>query len=106
MFNLERAIQEWKQQMSAAGFEAGDLLYELENHLREDVEEQVRTGVDAEAAFASAVRRIGAGGALRSEFQKSGGLKEKPQSKFLWAFYFVSAAMAILIDAWTVASFE
>lgn len=106
MFNLERAIEEWKRQMAAAGFKAGDVLYELENHLREDVEEQVRAGVDAEAAFASAVRRIGAGGALKSEFVKSGGLEEKPGSRFMWGFYFVSATIAILIDVWTVVSFE
>src|SRR5262245_19968787 len=106
MFNLEEAIVEWKRQMVAAGVAASDVLDELESHLRDDVEEQVRSGMYLEAAFASAVQRIGAAKTLRAEFVNSGGLPGRSTRKFLWCFYWVSSALVILIDLWTVVSFE
>ncbi|MGO8763935.1 MAG: hypothetical protein ACLQSR_02225 [Limisphaerales bacterium] len=40
MFNIEEAIAEWRRQMLAAGIEAPVPLEELENHLREEIEQQ------------------------------------------------------------------
>lgn len=68
MFDLEKAIAEWRGRMLATGVESPVPLEELEGHLREDVEQQVRSGSDQQAAFACAVRGIGAGGELAREF--------------------------------------
>jgi len=75
MFNLEQAIAEWRMQMLAAGVKNPNVLDELESHLREDVEQQMRLGLSAEHAFAAAVRRIGQAGSLRREFAKVAGRK-------------------------------
>lgn len=70
MFHLEPAIAEWRQQMLAAGIKAPVPLDELENHLREEIERQMRAGTDAQQAFTLAVERIGKGEKLREEFRK------------------------------------
>ena len=74
MFNLEQKISEWRTQMLAAGIQTPVPLEELENHLREDVEQRMRSGVSAQDAFDTAVRRIGQAHALTDEFKKTGGL--------------------------------
>ena len=51
MFDLEKAIAEWRQQLAAGGVKAPELLDELESHLREDVEEQLHSGFNGEQAF-------------------------------------------------------
>jgi len=58
--------------MLAAGIKTPVPLEELESHLREDVEEQVRSGVTAQQAFETTVRQIGRGDALRTEFARAG----------------------------------
>jgi hypothetical protein len=70
MFELEEAIRKWRQQMAADGVGTAELLNELESHLRDDVEQQVASGIEAEQAFESAIGRIGEGQALQSEFAK------------------------------------
>ena len=71
MFNLDTAISKWRQQMLDAGIKTPVPLEELENHLRDDVEQQVRSGMDPRRAFESAVQRTGQPTALKSEFRKN-----------------------------------
>jgi hypothetical protein len=71
MFNLDRAITEWRRQMTAGGVKDSAVLDELESHVREDVERQTRSGVDAQKAFEAAVKRIGPASALKNEFERS-----------------------------------
>jgi hypothetical protein len=70
MFDLEKQIAEWRRQLTAAGLKRRDVLDELESHLREDFEQQIRAGTDAQAAFDAAVRRIGQAESLKTEFTK------------------------------------
>lgn len=72
MFDLERAISGWRQQLSAGGFKNRENLSELENHLRDEIEQLVTTGQTAERAFEIAVEHIGAASLLRNEFSKLG----------------------------------
>ena len=81
MFNLEQAIAEWRRQIVAAGIKTPVPLYELENHLREDVEVGIRTGVSPEQAFAAAVRRFGQPRALEAEFAKAMDQRETRERK-------------------------
>jgi hypothetical protein len=73
MPNLDEKIAEWRRQMTAAGVKNPVLLDELESHLREDVEQQVLSGAQAQQAFEAAVRRMGRADALKAEFEKAGG---------------------------------
>jgi len=70
MFDLEKAIAEWRRQMLAAGVESPVPLEELEGHLREDVESQIHSGSNPQAAFHFAVRGMGASDDLAREFGK------------------------------------
>jgi hypothetical protein len=70
MFNLEPSITEWRQQMLAAGIKSPVPLEELESHLRDDIDQQMRKGVSAKAAFDAAVQRLGRAEALKREFRR------------------------------------
>jgi hypothetical protein len=71
MFNLDLAISEWRRQMAAGGIKTPAVLDELESHLRDDVEQQMRAGSNTERAFETAVKKIGPARALKKEFGKS-----------------------------------
>jgi hypothetical protein len=71
MFNLEPSIADWRRQMLAAGIKTPVPLEELESHLREEIERQMRSGLDVQKAFEAATRQIGQARALRSEFGKN-----------------------------------
>lgn len=79
MFNFEEAISNWKQQMAAGGIKGRAILDELESHLREEIDRQMRAGANAEQAFQAAAQKIGTARALKNEFRKTGwaALSEK-----------------------------
>jgi hypothetical protein len=70
MFNLDRAIGEWRQELRGRGIKGSETLDELESHLRDDVEQETRSGCNLERAFEAAVSRMGQISALQGEFQK------------------------------------
>ena len=70
MFDLEKAIADWRRQMLAAGIKTPVPLEELEIHLREAIERQVKTGLNANQAFAVATRQMGRADLLNKEFKK------------------------------------
>jgi len=70
MPDLEPSIAAWRKTMMAAPHVGPDTLDELETHLRETVEELVRSGVPETEAFERAVQRLGSPAAVTSEFQK------------------------------------
>ena len=77
MFDLDQAIAQWREQMSADGIKNSATLDELESHLRDDIEQQMRSGLIAPQAFEGAVRRIGQAAVLEGEFDKVFGMKEE-----------------------------
>lgn len=84
MFDLDKAIENWRQQMLSAGIRTPVPLEELESHLREDVAEQVRAGSSAREAFGTAARRIGHAGLLKAEFKKVEYARPVLQRKAVW----------------------
>ena len=72
MFNLEGKIMEWRKQMLAAGIQTPVPLEELENHLREEIEQQMQSGSNVQQAFEVAAHGIGQTDALKTEFAKAG----------------------------------
>ena len=81
MFTLEQAIADWRKQMLAAGIQTPVPLEELEIHLREDIERQMKAGLNEQAAFTSAVQKLGSADTVQTEFMKvekiQGALKRK-----------------------------
>jgi hypothetical protein len=56
--------------MMDAGVQSGEVLNELEGHLREDVEREMCAGLSAQQAFEVATERIGGAHQLKGEFAK------------------------------------
>jgi len=81
MFDLEKAITDWRQQIAASGIRSVQVLNELEGHLRDDIGRQVQMGVSAQPAFECSIRRIGESEALAVEFQKAAAPKEIQERK-------------------------
>jgi hypothetical protein len=76
MFSLEHAISEWRRQLAAGGIDSPEVLDELESHLREAVQEQMRSGLSPQQAFNAALQRFGQRDALQTEFERiNGGTK-------------------------------
>lgn len=76
MFDLEQSITEWRKQMLAAGIKAPVPLEELEGHLREEIEQQMKSGLAEESAFHSAIQTMGQAGLLQAEFDQAGGVND------------------------------
>jgi hypothetical protein len=70
MFDLEKSIAGWRHQMLTAGIKTPVPLDELENHLREEIERQMKSGANEQKAFTIAVQQIGQPLILDSEFKK------------------------------------
>lgn len=82
MFNLEKSIADWRGQMLAAGVKSPVPLDELENHLRDEIARQVKSGRSEMEGFESAVQKIGQPQSVRDEFKKVEALGEEREWKF------------------------
>ena len=71
MFDLEQSITAWRQQMLAAGIQSPVPLEELEAHLREEIEQRLKTGLDPQTAFEAAIQHLGRPQLLKTEFNKT-----------------------------------
>jgi uncharacterized membrane protein YcjF (UPF0283 family) len=100
MFNLEQSIAEWRQQMLAAGIEAPVPLEELEAHLREEIERQMRTGYSAELAFEIAAGQIGPARLIQTEFTKVERNSMKRMTYIMLGIFGVLFGMALVLPAW------
>jgi hypothetical protein len=71
MFDLEKSIADWRKQMLAAGIKSPVPLEELESHLREEIERQMKSGLNGQTAFEISTRQIGQPKIINHEFKKS-----------------------------------
>lgn len=60
--------------MLAAGIKSPVPLEELEGHLREEIEQQMQSGLAEAGAFRSAIQTMGQASLLKAEFDQTGGL--------------------------------
>jgi hypothetical protein len=103
MFDLNQAIGEWRQQMLAAGIQTPVPLEELEIHLREEVEQRMKSGTGEQEAFAMASALIGQPEPLKSEFKKAGGIFENGiMKKFKPVIYIAVAHYALWWILWGI----
>lgn len=105
MFDLERAVSEWRRQMRRAGLGI-EVIAELEGHIRDEVDQQIASGADAEQAFAAAVQSLGKAAELRTEFVKAVGDERQRRRRFALAICFVSAGLVAASNAWSLISFD
>jgi hypothetical protein len=104
MFELDQAVAEWRQRMIAGGIKSPVPLDELENHLREDIQNQILLGATAEQAFATAAKQMGDAHGLNREFEKVS--EESPKRKRMRAASIVGGtafAYAAVFGTWIFA---
>lgn len=104
MFNLDKAISDWRLQMAANGMESPELLDELEGHLREEVAQRTSSGATEQAAFESAVECFGRPEALGVEFEKV--RSKEARHRFLRICRYIFAACVLLINTRTLLEYE
>ncbi len=97
MSNLNQAISQWRRQMAAGGIRDPKILDELESHLRDDVDSQVRSGSSVEQAFQTATRRMGQAALLRREFEKEAKAKRVRLRKQLLCLFGLSVGLVFAI---------
>ncbi len=95
MFDLERSIEEWRCRLLASGVKAPVPLEELEEHLREEVGQQMRLGATGQDAFETATRHMGEAGVIEKEFKKVEKTKPLLRRKVAWILIGVA-----LIGCW------
>jgi len=71
MSKLEEKISEWRKQLLATGIKTPVPLEELEAHLREEIEQLIKSGRNEVEAFEISVQRIGQAQPLQDEFKKA-----------------------------------
>jgi cation transport ATPase len=106
MFDLDTKILEWRKQMLALGVKSPVLLDELEGHLREEIERQVTSGVNDEAAFKSALEKIGATGALKVEFTKLEKERRSAKQAKLMLTFNLMTIVAVAVFIWALLFFR
>lgn len=91
MFDLERSISKWREQMLAAGIQTPVPLEELEIHLREEIERQTKSGLNEQEIFNSAIQKIGQAKIIKTEFKKINAENwNRPLAWIAWFLFVVS----------------
>jgi hypothetical protein len=101
MFNLEQSIAEWRRQMQAGGIKTPVPLEELEGHLREEIERQIRAGTSGRDAFEIAALQIGEAGGVKSEFGKIDADRvSRPLAWIAWGSFVLSFFLPACNQLW------
>ncbi len=99
MFDLEKAISQWRLRMKSAGIDSTRVVDELECHLRDGIEERIKDGIDEERAFEEAVSEIGSAWSIQSEFSKLNEVPRLQRRKLVFGFGIVPAVIFIACDS-------
>jgi len=70
MFDLETQIHSWSDHLRAHGNISDADIHELENHLRDEIEDLVAAGLTPDESFLISVKRLGNVDAISHEFAK------------------------------------
>jgi hypothetical protein len=79
--------------MLAAGIETPVPLEELEIHLHEEIERQMKTGLNPQDAFTSAVQKLGSAHTVQNEFMKV----DKTHSALEWKLMEIGLTLATIL---------
>jgi hypothetical protein len=71
MFDLEKAIREWRKGLAKNEALEDGYIAELESHLRDEIDNQVRLGANEEEAFRKSVESVGQPEGIGEEFYKT-----------------------------------
>ncbi len=89
--NIEANITEWRRRMRTAGIQSPVPLEELEEHLREEMEQQLKSGKREAEAFKLAEQKIGAAPGMQAEFAKVMATSTVREEKFMLGMLVLAA---------------
>jgi len=93
MFDREQAIADWRKQMLSAGVKTPVPLEELESHLRDEIEQQMESGLNHRDAFTSAIQKLGPAHTVQIEFMKI----DKIHSALKWRLMEISLTLMTIL---------
>ena len=70
MFDLETEVHSWSDHLRAHGNLSDADIHELENHLRDEIEDLIAAGLTPDEAFLISVKRLGNVDSISHEFAK------------------------------------
>ena len=71
MFDLEKAIKQWRKGLRKSEALEDGYIAELESHLRDEIDDQIKLGTSEDEAFKKAVNSVGQPEGLGEEFYKT-----------------------------------
>jgi hypothetical protein len=96
--------------MLAAGMKSPVPLEELESHLRDEIDRQIKLGEDGQRAFENATGKIGRPGELKEEFKKGAIMRGRKESLFelicAAATFFLSLYGGFFVLYWSVSDLQ
>ena len=100
MFDLERALSEWRERQARTSSLSPRELDELEDHLRAglDLELELDAALSPHRAFAIARDELGVGRTLSSEFAKAGNPRCRRLMVAAWAFFVASFLLPVFVS--------
>jgi hypothetical protein len=100
MFDIDTQIQQWRRSVLAHfGERGGDVVDELEAHLREDFDRRLRSGVAPQQAWADACAQLGEARQLAGEFAKVSGGRGRPWLP-AWIAAIAVVAASLIAAVW------
>jgi len=73
VFDIDKAIAEWRRGLRKSESLEDGYVAELESHLRDAIEHRVRGGAEPDEAFRAAVRKLGESGRIAADYFKTDG---------------------------------
>lgn len=111
---MEEAITEWRHRMRTAGITRIEILNELEGHLRDGFESQIKSDMNGQLVFEMVSKRVGDASTLKQEFDKVKSTTRRHATVwFAWALFMISLFLpaymngrgwqcaALSAEAWT-----
>ena len=90
MFDLEKAVRQWRKSLQKNQALEDGYVAELESHLRDEVERQVHSGLDAREAFETAVKNMGSAAGIGTEYRKS-MIKAGFMPDLIWNYFKIAS---------------
>jgi putative ABC transport system permease protein len=90
MFDLEKEIKKWRKTLRKNEAMEDGSIAELESHLRDEVERQINTGMDAKKAFETAVQDMGSADGIGIEYHKS-RMKHGFMPDLIWNYFKIAS---------------
>jgi putative ABC transport system permease protein len=86
MFDIEKAVKQWRKKLMKDGALEDGYIAEMESHLRDEIENKIRRGINEEQAFLMSVKEMGRADQIGSEYHKTDTRRPQFMPDLLWNY--------------------